>query len=530
MEKTGGLPIKKNFKPVTVLILSCVLMYTSVRWILMQDGEYYWLRGDQVSGITYVISCLGLVLMSVFIFFFKDRMRLEYLFIILYLALEILYLMVVPLSSTPDETEHMLRTYGITLGDLVPATNEAGEGGSYVPDNINYMWNRGGSTIKDMRDNLMMEANENKVFLTYSNTALYSPITYTPQAVGMIIGRVLCNKPYVWAYMGRIFNMLTVGFLIFFAIRIAPVGRHIIFVLSMLPINMYECSSLSGGALAYAVTVLIIAYTLWLRYVKTGEMSKGEKLWLYLLLLFSASCKIVYVPFVLMAFIIPIERFGDKKRYSFHIACAAVMILLASVGWVSVSSRYLIEYTTGVDSAAQAKFILMHPLNYIQTIVNTFMQVGEWIIMTFFAAALGYFDVSGSMVMIVVSAVNLAYVCVNDNLIINMNTSDNNAENSAEKSFMKEKIMLSISAAISCLLVLTSEYVQWTAYKNPSIDGLQGRYFLPLIFPLLLIIKRKTFVSKQETNDDHGCRMPYSVMLVCFVNLLTIVTLFIHYV
>ncbi len=519
------------FRPGIILALSCILMYTSVRWILMQDGEYYWLSGKEVSRITYIISCLGLIFMTSLVFWLKDRIRLENLFIILYLALEIMYLLVVPLSSTPDETEHMLRSYGISQGDFVPETNEASEGGSYVPDNINYMWNRSGSTIKDMRDNLMMEASGTRVFLTYSNTALYSPITYTPQTVGMFIGRLICHKPYVWAYIGRIFNILTVGFLIFTAIRISPVGKHIIFALSMLPINMYESASLSGGALAYAVTVLIISYTLWLRYVKSGTMNKREKLWLYLLLLFSASCKIVYVPFVLMAFIVPIERFGDKKRYFFHIACATVMILLASVGWVSISSRYLIEYTTGVDSAAQARFVLMHPFNYLQTIVNTFMQVGEWIIKTFFAASLGYFNVDGSMVMIIISMLTLAYVSTNDRLVIHRIASgpDNSGSNDMQ-SFMKEKILLISAVMISCLLVLTSEYVQWTAYKNPSIDGLQGRYFLPLVFPFLLIIKRKVFVFEPETENDCMCRMPYCIMFICFVNLMTVVTLFIHYV
>ena len=283
----------KYFKSVVILTITVILMYTSVRWILLQTPEYHWLTRRSVSRLTYIVSCLGLILMTVFIFSVKDMIMLEYLFLILYLSLEIMYMAVIPLSSTPDETEHMLRAYGISQGDFVPETNEAGEGGSFVPDNISYLWNRGGSTIKDMRDNLTMEANDNRVFLTYSNTALYSPITYAPQTVGILLGRIVCNKPYVWAYMGRIFNMLTVGFLIFTAIKTAPVGKNIIFVLSMLPINMYECASLSGGALAYAVTVLIISYTLWLRYEKKGEMNKKEKLWLYLLLLFSASCKIV---------------------------------------------------------------------------------------------------------------------------------------------------------------------------------------------------------------------------------------------
>ncbi len=495
-----------------VLVLACLLMYMSVRWVLMQEESYYSFDGNTVSRITYFISCVGLIFYYVVIKGIGKKVKLEVLFLILYFSLGIMYISVMPLSSTPDETEHMLRSYGIAQGDLVPETNDTGEGGSWVPANITYLWNRGGSTIKDMRDNLRMRASDDLAFMTYSNTALYSPLTYTPQAAGILLGRILCRYPYVWAYMGRIINMVTVGILLFLAIRIAPAGKNIIFVLSLLPINMYECASLSGGPLAYAVSVLLIAYTLWLRYEKQGEMNKKEKAWIYLLLLFCASCKIVYVPFTLMAFAVPRERFGDKKKHAFHIACASVMIFLASFGWVMISSRYLIEYTPGVDSAAQAMYVIMHPFRYLQTIVNTFMQVGEWMVRTFFAGALGYFDVGGNFVMMTVSCINLVYVCASEK--INLKGRDGRD--------ILPYIMMFLSALISFLLILTSEYVQWTAYMNPSVDGLQGRYFLPLILPLVLLIKKKG----QPTEDR---LMPYSRLFICFVNLMTIVTLFIHY-
>ena len=35
-------------------------------------------------------------------------------------------------------------------------------------------------------------------------------------------------------------------------------------------------------------------------------------------------------------------------------------------------------------------------------------------------------------------------------------------------------------------LIFASLYVQWTAYKNPIIDGIQGRYFIPLLMFLFI--------------------------------------------
>ncbi len=526
-----GIISKQCFKTISVIVILCLLMYMSINWMMLNEQETVMISWQSLA---HMLPSAGLVITGLFclaIAGLNKRVRPEWLFLIIYIVLETMYLTVIPLSSTPDETEHWLRAYGISQGDFVPETNDEGEGGSYVPSNITYMWNRSGSRIRDMRDNLMMEASQDRAFLTYSNTALYSPLTYAPQTIGISLARLICNKPYLWAYAGRLTNMLTVGLIIFAAIRIAPAGKNIIATLTLLPINMYESASLSGGAFTYAVTVLLISYVLWLRYRKQGEMTKKEKLLLYLLLLFTASCKIVYVPFVLMAFAVPPEKLGDRKQYKFHISCAAIMILLASLGWMSISRRYLIEYKPGVDSIAQMKFVLMHPFNYVQTIINTVMYSGEWIIKTFFAASLGYFNVGTNLLMMMISAVNLIYVCVTDKLVIRTAEKEGNNK-------LILPVMLLVSSIISALLVFTSEYVQWTPYQDKSVDGLQGRYFLPVILPMLILIKEKIYIYAHDGKETEKAEkeyiaekgMLYPGMLMCFVNLMTIITLFVSYI
>ena len=50
-------------------------------------------------------------------------------------------------------------------------------------------------------------------------------------------------------------------------------------------------------------------------------------------------------------------------------------------------------------------------------------------------------------------------------------------------------IVLIILAIIA--LVFTSLYIQWTKPEDTSIAGIQGRYFLPIL-PLILLLLRKT--------------------------------------
>ena len=56
----------------------------------------------------------------------------------------------------------------------------------------------------------------------------------------------------------------------------------------------------------------------------------------------------------------------------------------------------------------------------------------------------------------------------------------------------------SILGGVSLLvfaLIFVTLYGQWTAYGYDKILGVQGRYFLPLLFPLILALKPKRFVE-----------------------------------
>ena len=511
--------INNNKKEIFGIAFIELMLFLAVRYIMAgREGEGFISQGT-LSLIVYVVFCGGFIVAGMLINLASKKLKTEQIFLIMFLCIGLAYMVITPLSSTPDETEHFLRAYGIAQGDLVPMLNEEGQGGSYVPENLIFCWNRGASTLSDMVHHLRMVSKPEKVFLTYSNTALYSPLTYLPQAIGVFIAKIIFNMPYLCAYAGRFCELFTVGILLYFAIKITPIGKDIIFVLSMLPINMYECASLSGGGLAFAVIILLVAYTLYLRFTHEGEMNWKEKLYLYLLLLFVASCKIVYVPFVFMAFIIHKEKFGTNKKYFFHIGCAAVMILLASVGWVGISSRYLIEYNEGVSSVDQVKYILKNPFSYLQVIMNTIIHEGDWIIKTFFAGYLGYFDVSTDILMIFTTGANLIYVCVTSSLVLPYKVTT--------KELLQPFVMLAVSVAVSLAFVLTSLYVQWNPVAATYISGLQGRYFLPLMYPFILLIKRKYNKEGGLNNDaknDKGFKF-----LIVFVNFLVIVTLLVRY-
>lgn len=499
--------------------LSVFVMFFTTRWILMQKPEYNWISPGSVAIVSYIFGCIGIVAVCIFLYLTGAKLKTEQIFIILYLAFGLSYMVVTPLSSVPDETEHMLRTYGITIGDFVPPVNDAGEGGSYVPDNLTYQWDRSGARLRYMRDNMFMEANEGKIFATYSNTAFYSPLTYLPQAVGMFIARLVCNKPYIWAYAGRLFELAASGVLIYFAIKLMPFGKNILLILSLLPMNMYECASLSGDGMAYAVTLLIIAYCLRLRYGKQDKLSRKEIAFLYILLALAASCKIVYAPFVLMAFIIPIDRFKSVKAYYIHMICAGIMIFLLAVVWpVGIGSRYLLEYTEGVSSSQQLIYVITHPHNFIQVMFFTVIEQGEWLFKTYFAASLSHFNVGCNILVIFISAAALIYACAFEKVF-------RCEDESGLKIYKRPVSILGFATFLSVVFTFLSLYIEWTPYRAGSVEGLQGRYFIPLTFQLVYLIKKKC-----DKSEDMAAFMSLPALLMCMANFMVIITLLVFYV
>lgn len=71
-----------------------------------------------------------------------------------------------------------------------------------------------------------------------------------------------------------------------------------------------------------------------------------------------------------------------------------------------------------------------------------------------------------------------------------------------EKIFeIKSKVLMGIIFSSIVVLILTSIYVQWTSLKCKYIDGVQGRYFIPIILLLGLILSNKKIKVNMDMSN-----------------------------
>ena len=441
--------------------------------------------------VLMVIAAAAAVMLVIFTFLKKKKIRTEVLFAIVYLFMSISTLAAIPAFNSPDEYSHFLRSYEVSRGYLTSEGNGGNDLFSYgrtfdsglIPDFSSKehvsLWDIGGKINQHINT-------EKTQFYGFGNTALYAPTSYLPQAVGIRIADFFTDRPFVLAYGGRIANMLCFGLIFFLAIHFTPVGKNFIAFLGLVPINIQSANSMSADALALALTVAMVVFVLYMRYSKKKVMRKWQLGLMYILTGFLCLCKVVYMPFCLLLFLIPKERFRSRKNYWFHVVCAGAMILILSFGWLAIASRYLCESQPGVDTAAQLTGILKNPVTFVFTFVRSLDAFGTAYLTEMMGSNLGWLNIP------VCNLLAVGYL-----LILVLQVSRNNDMSEIHLD-LPAKVALGGVCVLVFGLTFVTLYGQWTAYGYDKILGVQGRYFLPLLLPLILALKPKKFAAGED--------------------------------
>ena len=67
---------------------------------------------------------------------------------------------------------------------------------------------------------------------------------------------------------------------------------------------------------------------------------------------------------------------------------------------------------------------------------------------------------------------------------------------------VKERVLTGISIFFVIFLVLLSMLIAWTPISSEFIEGVSGRYFIPVLLPLLMICRNNKIAIKDETKRN----------------------------
>ena len=331
---------------------------------------------------------------------------------------------------------------------------------------------------------------------------------------------------------GRLGNLLLYAALMFFAIRRTPVGKWLMLTIALYPQNVFLAATYSYDPFVTGCLMLFAACFLKALWDRAG-MRPGNLILMLAAGFFGCLPKAVYAPLILIALLIPEKSFGRRKqegsqtypaegdaqkRGAVFGYRAAVLIVFCILIASFILPTVLAPSETGdlrggeTSEISQVGFILQNPLRYARILIR---QMISWIPQCFFAAdsttfmghlVNGYTEAKGYWPLYIVL---LICAILFDGRQASGENGDGMWRTAEEKRSLSagERIWIFLMTGGACVLIWTSMYVAFTEPGAKEIAGVQGRYFIPLLYPLyLLLLVRKPAQREQKAYPSGRCR------------------------
>lgn len=453
--------------------------------------SYIWFS-KRVLNIAY--SLIGLIIV-LFVYCMSTRKKpllkkrsgpkAEDFFLYASIPLCIVFTFIFPPFRTPDEQNHFLRAYGILKGFFIVPESGAIPGPAHLfpisPECTNPFtaWIYGGlphdAAATDLYDCV--------------NMALYNPISYIFQTVGMALASLFTKNTYILLYAGRLCNAAGATALLYAAITYIPFAKGLLIFISLLPMNIQERASLSSDAITYASIILLVSYCLSLRFKKERTvLTTRELVLLYALTILVASCKVVYFIFGAAVLLIPRECFKSKKSAALHTSILLALAVMFAFAWFGIANAYLKYTHGGVNSSEKIRFLLTHPLGFVKIVLRTVGNKLNDYLDQAVGKYLGSMDIAIDGILI-----KIIYVLLF--LIITVTFFEKSVYETYNPLAGGTLLLICF---LNIALIFASLFVQWTTgdpYRITGISGVQGRYFLPaspfLIISCLSLFKKR---------------------------------------
>ena len=486
--------IKKDWKYILITIFFMILTTAIVTVNCSPANNVVVVNGPFDNFYVIISYILIFVLGGICAFFIrnadKENVKLEKLYLWIAIPIGIVMCLNTPLGKIPDEDDHTKKAMAIAQGNLFSVADEDGNATDMINAKVSELVSRSTQTYEQSWNKITIPETEEKVEMRYTTMALYAPVCHTPQAVGIILARLFGLGITGQCYTGRVVNFALAITLIYYAIKLMPFKKYLLMYLMLLPVAFNVLPTMSSDALIIGISSFYIAYILHLKYNDdVKELRMKTKITLIVTTIIISLCKIVYVPLCLLLFILPKEKFGSLKKKNIFVIILIIVAAILNLAWLVYCSRFLIEFNGGVNSKEQVMFILTHPIQYLIILFRTI----NFHFNTYYAGlagdALGTYSVKASELFI------FSTIVITSILFLS-----NRVDEKKIKIDLLTRIICTIIFFGIVVLIYTSVYVQWTPVKNVFINGVQPRYFLPILILVAIIVDNNKMVIKEKMN------------------------------
>lgn len=444
-------------------------------------------------------------------FFFK---HLENTFVLIAILMGLSMLLCVPnIKIGWDEESHFCRAYSLAILNNTENLSDEIDGFFSTGTFYNYPLAQPSSANENSEIGKVLNHSYDygkKTKPRIGSTCGVSTPGYIFEALGIKLAKLFGFSFTGIVFCGRLFSLLSYVILLYFAIKIIPIGKEILLFISLMPTSLFIAVTFNYDVVVYGCIVLGIA--IFLKEHLSKKEFVDEKMLILALMIMSFGClpKAVYAPLTLLPLMISKDRYKSKNL------CNLVRII-SVLSFTCLMSTFVLPALMGkaqndtrggaVDSVAQLKSILTHPITYVfvllQNIWNTFSSFAfgeaQYRLMAHLQPA--KFQYLIPMMAVFVIVVSSSTYDVDDYEVITL----------------KDRMWFIILIGLSVALVWTSLYMAYTVPGVENINGVQGRYYKPIL-PLFYI-----FLSSFNLHLNISQRK-YRVVLILLCILILVAT------
>jgi uncharacterized membrane protein len=274
----------------------------------------------------------------------------------------------------------------------------------------------------------------------------YTPVPYAPQTIAAMVMYALKLRPFVVFYLGRLLNLAVALALMAMAMRAAPELSEVIAAVTMLPMTLTLFGSWSPDAMTIGLATLLTALLL-------SERAPRAAIAVAAVL---SLCKPAYFLLVLLA--LPAKKYGRSTKIAI-VATTAIGTALA-MAYLKIGA-YAQRMFDPINAGAQMQCFLGDPMRFVRALGRAVVTNG-WLYVEQIAGRTGADSLMNMPAFaVIIELVLLAAVAL--------------------CAVARRRALTAVVVALTVLGIFFSQYLVWSIACGEEIEGVQGRYFLPLL-------------------------------------------------
>ncbi|MBE6001220.1 MAG: DUF2142 domain-containing protein [Sarcina sp.] len=461
-----------------------------------------------VTGIGLLVRCFSV--------------REETVFLISILCMGFIFSLVIPPYCVPDERTHVDTIYRISNG-VLGIEETPGPGRIYrrkcdIDPSISNTMSLSSYMYRDLHDDLFGSAGDDTALaISYARNGLVNVtvLNYMPGVIGFTLGRLLNRNLMTLVMMARWSSLTVVAILMYFAVRRAPFGKAAFAIIGLLPKMINQIISCSYDGMIIAAVYLFIAYTLHLIYDEDINVVD-------LLVTAFSACFIacnkgaVYLPLVLLVLALPFIRKRNRQTWSrvslgILLSCGMAMMLkvVPRIMKILFNASGVAQRSEGGQKLYTAAELVHSPGTLIRLFENTLVFNGQSLFGDMFGITMGQRNMNAHWIVVIAFILLLFFSVIG-------------REDEPEYFGGRMKFFIALITVTGIGLVSVSMLLAWTETGNDTIQGIQGRYYLPYLILPVLCLRNRHIIRRGGADNQALIWMADILLFTAFINLISL--------